>query len=853
MVSGAAVITTPNPSLLQVNQASQNAIIDWRSFSVGAGETARFAVPAGGSTLNRVTGADPSAIYGSLSSNGRLFLVNPNGIVVGPTGVIDTAGLVLSTHSVKDAEFLAGGAMTFSGPSTASVVNSGVIRSTGGGDVFLIARQVENRGSISAPGGTVGLAGGTEILITASDSGDGRVAVRSGPGKVVNSGTIAAAQAELRAAGGNHYALAINNTGVVRATGVATRGGRVFLTAGSGSISSSGKISARNADGSGGRVRVATAPRPAAVATRRAAAERNVVDITGTVDVSASSGAGGSIVLEGEAISLGASARLDASGPSGGGRIVIGGGFGGKDASIVNADDVLVVSGAQIVADATGKGDGGQVSIWADGATTFHGAISARGGSQGGDGGFAEVSGKESVTVSGHADMRATLGAHGTLLIDPGSIAIQDGPNAAVDANTFNDAYLETQLGLGNVTLQTAAATNAAAENITVKNGVSIVWNGPTLLSLRAGADIVVENNVVISNTQTGDGAITFVQKDAGGVELLAGKDITAGALANAGAIRIGSEFGVTRLVAGDANFNGRPDAPGTGKISLIGGGADGAHVQIGYRQPLARGNDTGADFASPSLHAENGTISVHAGGDVTLTGGSMKGSFVQIGHGGLAATSTSEILRSDVHVISSGGSVKLGSLGVESAFAKIGHGSYLEDTDSASYALGRISGDIHVNALTSVALNGATVPDADKVAENGVADVFMARIGHGAHVQGESSALKVTTGDMSGAITIGARTGALLAPATPLLLVQLGASISPTDKDDARQVSSQIGHGSDVRIVPTQIGGSADVTLGGVRPFLDINGVKTAAADITVKADEIALNSIIAGPKNGL
>ena len=275
VVSGAAVIATPTPSHLQVNQASQNAIIDWRSFSIGSGEAASFAVPTGGSTLNRVTGADPSAIYGTLTSNGRLFLVNPNGIVVGPTGVIDTAGLVLSTHSVKDAEFLAGGSMTFSGASNASVVNNGTIRSTGGGDVFLIARHVQNAGSISAPGGTVGLAGGMEILINASDSGDGRVAVRAGPGKVVNSGTIAATQAELRAAGGNHYALAVNNTGVVRATGVATRDGRVFLTAGSGAVRSSGKISARNANGSGGQVRVATAPRPAATATKRPAAQQN--------------------------------------------------------------------------------------------------------------------------------------------------------------------------------------------------------------------------------------------------------------------------------------------------------------------------------------------------------------------------------------------------------------------------------------------------------------------------------------------------------------------------------------------------------------------------------------------------
>lgn len=854
VVSGAAVIATPNAQTLNVTQSTANAIIDWRSFSIGTGESANFTTPTGGATLNRVTGTDPSAIYGTLTSTGRLILLNQNGIVVGPSGVIDTAGLILSTHSVKDAEFLAGGDMTFSGTSGASVINNGAIRSTGGGDVFLIARYVENNGKISAPGGAVGLAGGSEILLRASDVGDGRIAVRAGPGAVKNAGAIAAVTAELRAAGGNHYALAVNNTGVVRATGVATRGGRVFLTANSGKISSSGTVSARNANGSGGKVRIAAAPRPAAAPVRRPAARQNVVDISGALDVSGANGAGGSLIITGEAVSLASSARLDASGSTGGGFIAIGGGFQGKDATILNADDVQVASGAQIVADATAKGDGGKVSIWADGATTFHGAISARGGAAGGNGGFAEVSGKESVTVSGHADMRAPLGAFGTFLIDPGSITIQDGLDAAVDANTFNDAYIEAQLGLSNFTIQTATATGGGAEDITVKNGVSIVWNGATLLSLRAGADIIVENNVVISNTQTGDGTNTFVSKDVGGVELLAGADITIGAVANAGAIRIGSEFGVTRLVAGDANFNRAPDAPGTGKIDLIGGGADGSHVQIGYRQPLLRGNNTGADYSSPSTHAENGTISVLAGGDVTLTGGSMKGSFVQVGHGGLTTGSTAEILRSNVHVISSGGSVKLGALGVESAFAKIGHGSYFEVANGVGYALGRISGDIHVNALTSVTLNASATPDADKVAENGVADIFMARIGHGAHLQAESDSLDIATGDMAGAITIGAKSGALLTPATPLLLVQLGSAISPLAIEDSRQVSSQIGHGSDVRMMlATDAGGAASVNLGGVRPFIDINGFITAAADVTVKADEIALNSIIAAPLNGL
>jgi catechol 2,3-dioxygenase-like lactoylglutathione lyase family enzyme len=68
------------------------------------------------------------------------------------------------------------------GASAAAVVNQGTIRATGGGDVFLIARHVENAGSISAPGGTVGLAGGSEVLVRSTDTGDGRIAVRMGPG-----------------------------------------------------------------------------------------------------------------------------------------------------------------------------------------------------------------------------------------------------------------------------------------------------------------------------------------------------------------------------------------------------------------------------------------------------------------------------------------------------------------------------------------------------------------------------------------------------------------------------------------------------------------------------------------------
>ena len=577
-------------------------------------------------------------------------------------------------------------------------------------------------------------------------------------------------------------------------------------------------------------------------------------DITGSVDVASADGLGGSIVLEGEAISIGSAASLDASGATGGGRIVIGGGFRGQDATVVNADEVNVAAGAQIVADAKAKGDGGEVSIWADGATTFHGAISARGGALGGNGGFAEVSGKDSVAVSGHVDLRAPVGAAGTFLIDPGSILIQDGADVEVDPNTFNDAWIESQLGMANLVVATSMGVNGATPDITIQGGVSIVWNGNTRLTLRAGNDILVENNVVISNTQTGDGSTTNVQKDVSGVEFLAARNITVGsATGPAGAIRIGSEFGVTRLVAGDADFDGKVDVAGTGTITLSGGAGNGSSVQIGYQQTARRGNNTGDDYSSSGIHAENGSIEVLAGGDISLRGGSQvtvtdKGSFVQIGHGGVATTDTAEILGAAVTVESTGGSVLLTSQGVESAYAKIGNGSYLEArTVDSIYRLGKISGAIHVSALTSVALNGAATPAAATVAQDGNADIFLARIGHGAHVEADLGSAEIVTGDMAGSIIIDGP-----ASMEPLRNVSLGFNLTPGQNDDGREVFSQIGHGTDLRIrSATSAGGNVFASLGAVRSFLDLNGMATEKPDIYVNADGIALTAGLSSDMN--
>ncbi|MGD9862569.1 MAG: GLUG motif-containing protein, partial [Pseudodonghicola sp.] len=246
VVTGSAHITRGADSLT-IRQSSDAAIINWNSFSIGTGGSVLFN-NGSGTTLSRVTGNISSQIDGRLSATGSLYLVNPAGVVVGSDGRVATGGsFIASTHDLADGDFLDGGSAEFSGLSTASVINNGII-SSANGDVALIARRVENAGTITAAGGTVALAAGYDVLMRDVSDADGKFAVRLGSSDsgVLNSGTVEAAQIEMRANGGNVYALAGNTTDVVKATGVSSSGGRIFLTAGAdGTVKSTAHVVAR--------------------------------------------------------------------------------------------------------------------------------------------------------------------------------------------------------------------------------------------------------------------------------------------------------------------------------------------------------------------------------------------------------------------------------------------------------------------------------------------------------------------------------------------------------------------------------------------------------------------------------
>ena len=104
-------------------------------------------------------------------------------------------------------------------------------------------------------------------------------------------------------------------------------------------------------------------------------------------------------------------AQVDASGPAAGGTILIGGDYQGKNAAMQNARLTYVGPNATLNVDALESGAGGRAIVWADQSTYFAGTLTARGGINGGDGGFVETSGKGTLIVRRAPDVAARRNA----------------------------------------------------------------------------------------------------------------------------------------------------------------------------------------------------------------------------------------------------------------------------------------------------------------------------------------------------------------------------------------------------------------------------------------------------------
>lgn len=455
-------------------ETSHRAVVDWDSFSIGKGETVRFIQPKSSSLVINRVGSGASHIDGVLKGNGRIYLLNPNGVLVGKSGIISCAAFAASTLDFDTDACFKGGDLLFKGSSKEGILNLGKIEALDG-DVILLARSIVNEGTLSAEKGTVALAAASEVWL--KPSGVQRIYIApkgEEDNQIENSGLIESAYAELRA-DGNVYRLAINQTGVVEATGIKEENGKIFLVAEGGKTQNTGALIAKS----------------------------------------------GTIHLLGGDVEVGDGAKIDVSGSSSGGSILVGGDFQGNNPEIPNARMTGVKKGATLCADCLSKGEGGEIILWGDELSSFRGEISARGGPEGGDGGFVEISSPRMLDFAGPVNLTADQGQWGTLLLDPSDVFIRTMPtnhmvSQGVNPLTFlptaatadlRNTDLEAALNNANVIVTTKSNFSQAGD---LSISASVNWAANTSLTLIADRDLLFGVFGESTIACTGNGSITM-------------------------------------------------------------------------------------------------------------------------------------------------------------------------------------------------------------------------------------------------------------------------------------------------------------------------------------------------------
>jgi filamentous hemagglutinin family protein len=498
VTAGQATISQTAASLT-VQQASQRAALNWQTFNIGASAAVAFNQPNSSAVaLNTISGG-ASEIYGKLTANGQVFFSNPDGMLFAKGAQVNVGGMLATTLNISDQDFMSGN-YRLSGPGNGIIRNEGILAATGG--IALIGSTVQNAGEIYAT--TVSLAAGNSVAVDLSSDGliRARVVDAALKASIENSGTIGAAQVALTAGQARDtIERVVNNTGVIRATGLSMQGGEIVLE--------------------GGRTLN-----------------------SGVLDASSASGKGGTVQMLGNQVGITGSGSIDASGRTGGGTILVGGDLQGKNPDVLNASATYVGANTQIKADATDAGDGGKVIVWSNDATRVYGNISARGGALSGNGGFVETSGKEWLDFAATVDTSAPRGATGTLLLDPKNIDVNDTgglPYVSGVNNLFAILPTGTSIilasGVGSISAQTSNVLLQANNDITFTSAVNITNPGTTLTaqagrSILVNADITTTNaDIMLTANETTANGVVLGNRDpgAGGISMAPGTSITAG------------------------------------------------------------------------------------------------------------------------------------------------------------------------------------------------------------------------------------------------------------------------------------------------------------------------------------
>lgn len=605
VISGNASFNQQGNTLTVTN--SPGTIINWQKFSIQPDETTRFIQESVDSAvLNRVVGQDPSQILGKLQSNGRVFIINPNGVLFGKNSMVDVSGLVASTLSLSNENFISQ-QLNFIGDNLNGAINNqGVITTAEGGFVYLIAPNVENHGVITSPKGEVILAAGHSVQLVSSDNPDIRVSITAPEGEALNVGDIIT-----RGGQTSIYAGIINQQGTVSAdSAVVGENGKIFFKATKRTNLSSTSTTTANGN-EGGSITIQTI--------------EGLTEVYGDISAKGTNGKGGNVQILGNHVGIFDEANVDASGVKGGGTVLIGGDNKGKNPDVQNAKATYVGVNTQMHADAIEEGDGGTVIVWSDDATRAYGIITAKGGETSGDGGFVETSGGFLDVAGINLDVSVLSGKGGTWLLDPYDISISIGttnnlgvpnftPTATGSVIDYQDIQGQLNAGtsvtidtgtpggdLGNISVDEPLSTNGTGATLTLNAHNNITVN-QSITSTSGALDIILTADQTPSD---GAGSVTLnstLNSFGGDITISAAGDITF----NSGVNTINAQAGTVTLTSTSGIINGDPagapvdiTAANVNLNSLNGIYANGGSAQFTTSAANITFNKTGTSFTS--------------------------------------------------------------------------------------------------------------------------------------------------------------------------------------------------------------------------------------------------------------
>ena len=641
--------------------ASDKAIINYSTFDISRPEIVEFIQPnSNASVLNRILSENPTNINGTLLANGRVFFVNPAGVYIGAGARVNVNQLVASSLNITNSDFI-NGQYNFAG-GDGSVINSGDISAE---KVYLIGKQVANSGSIHCPAGYVLMAAGDRVFLSELDSEimleidpqtlpEQTNLADSGPG-VLNQGEVDADEGRIVLAAGDIHTQTISNVGSLAAS---------VEIDGAGQVSNTGTIEARSDTATGGTV----------IAKAAEVTNSGKVDVTGSE--------GGKVAMEATG-RLGQFGTIQANGTD----------SHGGSVELMAGDGVALSSESLTTANAGTNGDGGEVIVYSPDTALFHegATIEAKGGSESGDGGFVEVSGKKHVEIFGQVDASSTDGAAGTFVIDPADITIAAAP-AVEDIGDDSDGTFTSNADTNIILDTTIEGYLDAGTNVTLDTSdydASGPYAGP------GGGDIIVSADIDPS-AGLDNGDVTFT--------LDAADNITVNAAIDGSGLGTNSKLNV-ELHANQVLAN-PTDEGNTSKGNV------GIHDTI---------TTNGGNFTSSGIDFDNTDGMISTGGsrvDIQNTGNVTIGAAINTGAGDVDIDGGSSVAR---NIISSGGIIiSSGTINLE-ASGNIGVSGAAIDTASTGTinVSSTVAGDIYIDNTGAVTLGTVSTATSDIVINN--------------------------------------------------------------------------------------------------------------------------------------